>query len=81
MHDYISNAGKLGAGAKKGHNIVHNVTRERVATISVTPQELEIMSAQGEYFKVGRYAEVSKVQFEMPWTHWRSFCLRFKGPL
>ena len=29
LHDYISNKGKLGAGAKKGHNIVHNVTRER----------------------------------------------------
>ena len=81
LHDYISNTGKLGAGAKKGHNIVHNVTRERAAAIPVSRQELEIMSAQGEYFKDGRYAEDSKIQIEMSWAHWRSFCLRFKRPL
>ena len=81
LHDYITKAGKLGAGTKKGHNIVHNVTREKAAAIPVTPQELEIMSAQGEYFKDGRYAEDSKAQIEMSWAHWRSSCLRFKRPM
>ena len=81
LHDFID-AKKLGANdTKKGHNIVHKANREKMATIPVVPQELELMSAQGEYFKDGRYVEDSKIQIAMSWAHWRSFCLRFGRPL
>ena len=75
-------AAKYGGGkAKKGHNLVHNLNRDKVSLIPVSVEEWEIISEQGVYFKDGRLADRSKVQINMAWNHWRSFCLRFNRPL
>jgi site-specific DNA-cytosine methylase len=81
-HDRDLTAEKYGGGkTKKGHNLVHNVNREKVSLIPVSVKEWEIISEQGVYFKDGRYADTSKVQINRAWNHWRSFCIRFNRPL
>ena len=52
-----------------------------IRLIPVSVKEWEIISEQGVYFKDGRFADTSKVQINMAWNHWRSFCLRFNRPL
>ena len=66
---------------KKGHNIVHHKNRDKLSGVPVSVAEWELISEQGVYFKDGRYADSSKVQINMAWNHWRSFCLRFNRPL
>ena len=71
---------KVGAGARKGLNLVNEWSREECERLPVSVEELTRMSSKREDLRSGKYAKRSKKQIEMGIRQWYSFCARFNVP-
>ena len=78
LHDKLSLKGSL--GTKKGHNIIHNVSRENATRIPVCKKELELMRCRHRSTRFARLADNSLRSLRINWRHWVSFCTRFSKP-
>jgi hypothetical protein len=61
-----------GKPAKKGQNVCHRLTRDKLTNVPVTAEELKLMSDQLVGFSGARLADGSKRDADMGWAHWLS---------